>query len=60
MIIPKELDEYIKNKQYRLTNSVLVWQNSKLVLERYYNQYNRNTRNVMRSVVKSILSICTG
>lgn len=60
MITESQLDQYIKNNQYRLINSVLVWENSKVVLEKYYNKFNENSRNVMRSVVKSILSICTG
>ena len=36
MINVRELDEYIKAKQYRLINSVLVWQDGNIVLERYY------------------------
>lgn len=60
MINIRELDEYIKAKQYRLINSVFVWQDGNIVLERYYNGFNKESRNVIRSVVKSILSICTG
>lgn len=60
MITVRELDEYIKAKQYRLINSVLVWQDGNIILERYYNGFNKASRNVIRSVVKSILSICTG
>lgn len=60
MITVRELEEYIKVKQYRLINSVLVWQDGNIILERYYNGFNKDGRNVIRSVVKSILSICTG
>lgn len=60
MITVRELDEYIKDKQYRQINSVLVWQDSSIVLEKYYNGYNKDSRNVIRSISKSILSICTG
>lgn len=60
MITVRELDEYIKANQYRLINSVLVWQDGNIILERYYNGFNKDSRNVIRSVVKSIISICTG
>ncbi len=54
------IDEFIKANRYRLVNSVLVWQEGKLVVERYYNRYTKESRNVIRSIVKSILSITTG
>lgn len=60
MIDVREIDEYIKAKQYRLINSVLVWQDGKTEIERYYNGFTKESRNVIRSVVKSILSISTG
>ena len=60
MIDVREIDEYIKTKQYRLINSFLVWQDGKTIIERYYNGFTKESRNVIRSVVKSILSISTG
>lgn len=60
MIKEQQLDEYIKIKQYRLVNSVLVWEAGRITLERYYNGYTKESRNVIRSVVKGILSIAAG
>lgn len=54
------LDHYIKAKQYRLINSIVVYQNDELVFERYYNNFNENTANTIMSVWKSILSIVLG
>lgn len=54
------LDHYIKSKQYRLINSVVVYQNDELIFERYYNKFNENTANTLMSVWKSILSIVLG
>ncbi|MEC0176893.1 serine hydrolase [Paenibacillus favisporus] len=55
-----DLDDFIKQKRYRLVNSVLVVRNGKIVFERYYNKYNENTRNQIKSIWKSILSLLTG
>ena len=54
------LDRYIKEKRYRLVNSVLVYKDNQLVFERYYNKFDENSRNNIKSIWKSILSICTG
>ena len=54
------LDGYIKAKRYRLVNSVLVYENSDLVFERYYNNTDGNSRNQIKSVWKSILSLTLG
>lgn len=56
----KEIDDYIKQKRYRLINSVLVYKDNSLVLERYYNKFTEDSRNNIKSIWKSILSICTG
>ncbi|WP_042161432.1 serine hydrolase domain-containing protein [Paenibacillus gorillae] len=58
--ILNQVDDYIKQKRYRLVNSVLVVKNGKIVFERYYNKYNENSRNSIKSIWKSILSIATG
>ncbi len=60
MINEIELDQYIKLKQHRLINSILIWKDGEVIIERYYNGFTKNSRNVIRSVVKSILSIATG
>ena len=54
------LDEYIKQKRYRLINSVLLYKDNELILERYYNRFNELSRNNIKSIWKSILSICVG
>lgn len=54
------IDDYIKQKRYRLVNSVLVIRNEKIVFEHYYNKFNENSRNNIKSIWKSILSITLG
>lgn len=56
----RDLDDYIQQKRYRLVNSVLLYKDGALALERYYNKYNKNSRNNIKSIWKSILSVCTG
>ncbi len=56
----RDLDDYIQQKRYRLVNSVLLYKDGALALERYYNKYNKNSRNNIKSIWKSILSGCTG
>lgn len=58
--ILEQVDEYIKQKRYRLVNSIVVVKNDKIVFERYYNKCNENSRNNIKSIWKSILSIVTG
>lgn len=55
-----QLDDYIKAKRYRLINSVLIVKNGKIVFERYYNKFSKHSRNNIKSVWKSILSITAG
>lgn len=54
------IDDYIKLKRYRLINSILVYKDHELVFQRYYNKFNEHSRNNIKSIWKSILSICTG
>jgi len=54
------LDNYLKIKQYRLVNAVLLYNNDKLIFERYYNNTDENTCNQIKSVWKSILSLTLG
>ncbi len=58
--ISVEIDEYIKKKHFRQINSVLIWQNGEIVAHRHYNGYTADSRNVIKSVAKSIMSIGTG
>jgi CubicO group peptidase (beta-lactamase class C family) len=55
-----QLDDYIKQKRYRLVNSVIVVKNGKIVFERYFNKFNESGRNPIKSIWKSILAITTG
>lgn len=55
-----QVDDYLKQKRYRLVNSVLVVKNGKIVFEKYYNKFNENSRNNIKSIWKSILAIATG
>lgn len=54
------IDGYIKQKRYRLVNSVLVMKEEEIIFEHYYNKFNENSRNNIKSVWKSILSITLG
>ena len=54
------LDEYIKEKRYRLINSVLLIVDGETVIERYYNRRDELSRNNLKSMWKSILSLCAG
>lgn len=60
MIKGKDIDDYIAVKQYGKVNSVLMWNDGEIIVERYYNGFTQESRNVIRSVVKSILSIAVG
>jgi CubicO group peptidase (beta-lactamase class C family) len=55
-----KIDEYIKQKHYRLVNSVIVYKDNNRIVERYYNNRNETSRNNIRSIWKSIVSICIG
>ncbi|GKU80480.1 serine hydrolase [Paenibacillus sp. L3-i20] len=56
----EQVDDYIKQKRYRLINSILVVKDGKIVFEHYYNKCNEQSKNHIRSVWKSILSIAVG
>lgn len=56
----EQIDDYVKQKRYRLINSVIIVKNGKLVYERYFNKCNENTRHSIKSVWKSILAIAVG
>lgn len=58
--ILNNIDIYIKQKHYRLVNSVIVIKNEKIIFEHYYNKFNETSRNNIKSIWKSILSITVG
>lgn len=58
--ILNNIDDYIKQKRYRLINSILVIKNEKIIFEHYYNKFNQCSKNNIKSVWKSILSITLG
>lgn len=60
MNINMEIDSFIKRKHYRQINSVLIWKDEEILAKLYYNGYDENSNNVIKSVAKSIMSICTG
>lgn len=60
MSLSEELNDYIKLRQHRLINSVLLYHDGEMLVERYYNGFDNNSKNVMRSIAKSITSIAAG
>lgn len=60
MNFEQEIEEYIRQKHYRQLNCVLVCQNNSITASRYFNGYDENTGNVIKSVAKSIMSILAG
>lgn len=54
------IDNYIQRKRYRQINSVLLWQNGEFLAKCYYNGFDENSRNVIKSVAKSITSAVAG
>lgn len=60
MNLKHEIDDYIRINRHPKINSVLVYQNGDILTENYYNGFNENSRNVIKSVAKSIMSICIG
>ena len=58
--IEKKIDEYIIRHQHPQINSVLVYKEGQILARRYYNGFHENSKNVIMSVAKIIMSICTG
>ncbi len=59
-MISEEITNYICLHHYRQINSVLVWRDGEIIAENYYNDFTSESRNVLCSVAKSILSIAAG
>lgn len=55
-----QIDEYVKSRHYRLLNSVLIFQGDEIIFERYYNNCNETSRHNIKSIWKSIISVCCG
>ncbi len=60
MTLSEQITDYITRHRYRQINSVLVWQDGKVIAENYYNGFTCESRNVLCSVAKSILSLAVG
>lgn len=58
--IKENIDTYVRGHHYRQINSVVVYKDGKIVAQCFYNDFNEESRNPIRSVSKSIMSICTG
>lgn len=54
------IDDYIQRKRYRQINSVLLWQDGEFLAKCYYNGFDENSRNVIKSIAKSITSVAAG
>ncbi len=60
MDISRQIDDFIRIKHYRQINSVLLHRDGDMIAQCYYNGFTENSRNVIKSVAKSIMSICAG
>ena len=54
------IDEYIRRKRYRQINSVLLWRDGEFLAKCFYNGFDVHSRNVIKSVAKSITSVAAG
>lgn len=60
MSFEQEIEEYVRERHYRQINSVLVSKGNEIVAQKYFNGFDRDSRNVIKSVAKSIMSIGAG
>lgn len=60
MYLSEEINRMIQEKRYRLVNSVILCQGDEILAENYYNGFTSESRHVIRSIMKSILSAVTG
>ncbi|MDE6566565.1 MAG: beta-lactamase family protein [Lachnospiraceae bacterium] len=58
--LKEKIDTYIARKHYRQINSVLLCKDNEIPVSCYYNGFDENSKNVVLSVAKSIMSICAG
>ncbi|WP_167958379.1 serine hydrolase domain-containing protein [Anaerosporobacter faecicola] len=59
-MLKEEIDAYVNRKRYRQINSILLYEKGEIVAECYYNGFTPESRNVIRSIGKSITSILVG
>lgn len=59
MLSLDEINDYIHQHHYRQINSLILYQDGEMI-EKYYNGYNEISRNMIKSIAKSITSICVG
>lgn len=55
-----QIDDFVKRKRYRQVNSVLIYRDGEILAQCYYNGFTEKSRNVMKSVAKSVMSMCVG
>lgn len=60
MKLEQFFDEILKSRHYPLVNSILVYKNDELLVERFYNGFNKQSKNNIKSIWKSIISLCIG
>lgn len=54
------IDAYLRQKNYRLIDGIVLYRGGSLVFERYYNGFTAASRHNLKSMWKSILSLCAG
>lgn len=58
--IEEKIDEYISRRHYRQINRVLLYKKGEILADCCYNGFHENSKNVILSVAKSIMSVCAG
>lgn len=58
--IEAKIDAYVLGHHYRQVNSVLLCRDNEILARCYYNGFHEQSKNVIASVAKSIMSVCTG
>lgn len=58
--VERKIDEYIKGCRYRQINRVLISRDNEIMADCCYNGFNKDSKNEILSVAKSIMSVCAG
>ena len=58
--VERKIDEYIKGRRYRQINRVLISRDNEIMADCCYNGFNKDSKNEILSVAKSIMSVCAG
>ena len=56
----EKINAYVVSHHYRQLNRLLLWANGVIYADCRYNGFRENSRNVILSVAKSIMSLCAG